>query len=249
MAKQESMVKIHGTIDGATYYKTVHGYLVRKKTSLTKDRVNNDPAFARTRENASEFGLAGTAGKVLRDCTRAFGMGIAEGTLTARVFKIMHKALKLDTGSARGARKPAVGLATEAGKALLRGLNLNANVSVGAVLFKPLKVDLSTGGITIDELAPERDLAYPIGATHVRLSCAYAKIDFATGEKQISYSGAQTLALVDTPTQVALLPATAPKGSGVNLYLLKIEFLQETNESAYPFNNAAYNAATIVEVD
>lgn len=38
---------------------------------MSDDRIANDPAFERTRENTEEFGRAGMAGKILRNAIRA----------------------------------------------------------------------------------------------------------------------------------------------------------------------------------
>ena len=51
MAKQSSLIKIEGTLDDLTFYKSADGYVIRKKGGVSKDQTLNYPAFARTREN------------------------------------------------------------------------------------------------------------------------------------------------------------------------------------------------------
>ena len=51
MAKQQSFLKVAGTLDGLTFYKSVDGHLVRTKGGVSKGRIMNDPAYIRTREN------------------------------------------------------------------------------------------------------------------------------------------------------------------------------------------------------
>lgn len=58
-------------LGGMTFYKSQDGALVREKGGVSADKIANDPAFQRTRENGEEFGAAGIAGKVLRDAVRA----------------------------------------------------------------------------------------------------------------------------------------------------------------------------------
>mgnify|MGYP007127515140 CR=1 FL=1 len=70
MANQKGIIKIEGTVGGMTFYKKDGQYLVKEKSSISADKIANDPAFARTRENNAEFGAAGTAGKLLRDALR-----------------------------------------------------------------------------------------------------------------------------------------------------------------------------------
>ena len=58
MAKQKGIIKLDGTIGGITFYKSQDGYLAREKGGVPAEKIANDPAFQRTRENGEEFGLA-----------------------------------------------------------------------------------------------------------------------------------------------------------------------------------------------
>jgi hypothetical protein len=51
MARQKSFLKIEGTLDELTFYKSDGNYLVKTKGGISGDRIANDPAFQRTREN------------------------------------------------------------------------------------------------------------------------------------------------------------------------------------------------------
>lgn len=55
MAKLKGILKIEGTLDELTFYKTQDGHLVKTKGGVSADRIANDPNFQRTRENGSEF--------------------------------------------------------------------------------------------------------------------------------------------------------------------------------------------------
>ena len=170
MAKQKGILKIEGTMSGLTFYKKDGQFLVKEKSHISADKIAKDAAFARTRENNSEFGAAGTAGKMLRDSLRSMMLNAADSLVTSRVTQLMFKELKLDATSVRGARKPATGLALATGKALLKGFNINSLVS--GVLYKPFVVTPATGVITITGLVPSTDIAFPQGATHLFISGA-----------------------------------------------------------------------------
>ena len=66
MAKQEGLIKLKGTVGDLSFYKTKDGHLARMKGGVDAERIKNDPAFERTRENGAEFGRSGKAGKLLR---------------------------------------------------------------------------------------------------------------------------------------------------------------------------------------
>lgn len=78
MAKQKGIIKLEGTIGDITFVKTKDGYIAKEKTGLTGERIANDPAFQRTRENGAEFGRAGKAGKMLRTAFRSLLQNAAD---------------------------------------------------------------------------------------------------------------------------------------------------------------------------
>ena len=85
MAKQVGTFKIDGTIGDLTFYKSQGQHLVRQKGGVSGDRIKNDPNFARTRENNSEFGQAGTVGKGIRDAMRNMIDKAADSRVTSRL--------------------------------------------------------------------------------------------------------------------------------------------------------------------
>ena len=74
MARQTGLIKIKGTLDNVNFYKTQDGDLARMKTQVDADRIKNDPAYIRTRENNAEFGNSASAGKLLRDTIRPMSL-------------------------------------------------------------------------------------------------------------------------------------------------------------------------------
>jgi hypothetical protein len=249
MARQSGLLKIKGTIGGMTFYKSQDGDLVREKGGVDGSRIANDPAFVRTRENGEEFGAAGKAGKLLRDSLRPMMLNAADGRVTSKVTQTMTDIIKLDTTSVRGTRTPTVGLAAAAaGKALLKGFNFNTNAVLGAVLYKPYAVNTTTGVITIAALVPINDIACPSGATHMSITGAYGNINFATGAVDVKLTNVVNLVINGTSGAVTLTPTAVPAGTGIKVYLLKIEFFQMVNTVQYSLKNGAYNALAIVEV-
>ena len=112
MAEQKGILKIEGTMGNMTFYKKDGVYLVKEKSSVSADKIANDPNYERTRENNAEFGLAGSTGKFLRDALRSLMLDASDTYVTSRVTQLMMSELGLDTTSARGSRQPSIGLAT-----------------------------------------------------------------------------------------------------------------------------------------
>ncbi len=101
MAKLKGILKIEGTLQDMTFYKTQDGHLVKTKSGVSGERIANDPAFARTRENGSEFGISATAGKLLRDALRNMVSSASDNCVTSRLTQIMSQIKNLDTTSVR----------------------------------------------------------------------------------------------------------------------------------------------------
>lgn len=248
MAKQTGLIKIEGTLDQLTFYKTSDGDLVRMKGGVSGDRIANDPVFARTRENGSEFGMAAMGGKILRDAIRPMLLNGADKRVTSRLTQVMTVIKNYDNTSVRGERNIVEGLADAAAKEYLKGFNFNERAILGSVLYKPYSVNTANGVVTIGNLVPINDIAFPDGATHVSLLSAFAKIDFATRTNEVAYSPELNLAIDGTSTNVTLTPVGPPIIAGFGFYLLQIKFFQEVNGVQYSLKNGAYNSLALVDV-
>lgn len=248
MARQTGLIKLKGTLDNVSFYKTKDGNLARMKTSVDAKRIANDPAFERTRENGAEFGSSASSGKVLRDAIRPMMQNASDNRVVSRLTKIMTQIKNLDPTSARGARNVGVGIALPTAKALLKGFNFNKEAILGSILYNPFAVDVATGVITINGLVPINEVAIPQGATHMTLRGSWTKVDFVTGESNVQETNAINLPIDATSTDVVLTPASAPTGTGTDLYMLMVEFFQQVNGVQYTLKNGAYNALSIIEI-
>jgi len=249
MARQKGIIKLKGTVGDLTFYKSIDGYLAREKGGVEASRIASDPAFVRTRENNAEFKNATQAGKLLRDTVRSLSMNTADNRVTSRLTKLMAKIKNFDTTSNRGERNVAKGIATPAGKLLLKGFNFNIKAPMGAVLHKALRLITASGEIIIDELSPLNDISIPQGATHVILKTGFAVVDFATGNTALAISNPTRLAITPDTDDVDLCPPMPlPSIAGTKMMILCIEFVQEVNSGDYSLKNGAYNVMNIVEV-
>ena len=248
MARQSGLIKIKGTLDNVTFYKSKDGHLAKMKTSIDGTRIATDPAFIRTRENGAEFGSSATSGKVTRDSLRSIAMNASDSRIVSRVTQLMTKIKNLDITSLRGLRNVGVAMPTPAAKALLKGFEFNKDALLSSILFKPYAVNTTTGVITIAGLMPLNDIAYPSGATHMSVTGCYANINYATGVTDVKLTNVLNLPINGTITTVTLTPTALPVGTGAKVFLLKIEFFQLVNTAQYSLKNGAYNALRVIEV-
>jgi hypothetical protein len=249
MARQKGIIKIKGKVGDLSFYKTQDGHLVREKGGVDASRIASDPAFVRTRENGAEFGSSAMSGKLVRSTLRPLMMTASDNRVTARLTKRMTQIKNLDSTSIRGERNVGVAISLPQAKAMLKGFNFNNKAILGSILFKPYQVATATGVININGLVPLNDIACPQGATHISIKGAWAKVDFANSVSDIQYSNVMNLPIDATSNNIILTPTAPPIGTGTDLFMLQIEFLQEVNSVQYSLKNGAYNALSIVEIN
>ena len=248
MAKQKSFLKVAGTLDGLTFYKSVDGHLVRTKGGVSKGRIMNDPAYIRTRENIAEFGTTAQSGKLLRNAIGTMLNRAKDPRMSSRMMGILSKVRQLDSNSARGERVVSEGILTSSGKQLLKGFDFNNRAALQAVFHAPYSLDTATGVVTISNFVPLDQLQIPEGASHVSFRSAFINLDFVSGEFDMQYSPVVNTVLDMNPTTITLTPTEVPTGTGTQLYLLLIEFFQEVNGIQYPLRNGAFNVLNLIDI-
>lgn len=248
MAQQKGIIKLDGTIGGITFYKSKDGYLAREKGGVSGDRIANDPAFHRTRENGAEFGRAGKAGKVLRTAIRAMLQNAADSRMVSRLTTEMVKVIQADVTSVRGQRNVIDGEAE-----LLEGFDFNLNGKLGTTIYAPFSAVITrTSGdlvVTIPPYVPINMIAAPGGATHYKIVSAGAEIDFEQETFVMDSSESAIIAWNGTATTSLTLTNNVTAASTKPLFLvLGVEFYQEVNGVKYSLKNGAYNALSLVKV-
>jgi hypothetical protein len=249
MAKQKGIIKIEGTVGDITFLKTRDGYLVKEKTSIPAARIATDPAFQRTRENMSEFGRAGKAGKVLRKAVRSLLQISSDPRVVSRLTKEMMKVIQADTASTRGQRNVIDG-ETE----MLQGFDCNIDGKLSSTLFAQFTATVNrvagTMAINLPSFVPADGVAAPAGTTHFKISALGAEVDFENETHTSDLQESAMLPLNNAATAVLNLAPTVTANSTHPLFLLLgIQFFQEVNGVQYPLKNGAFNALNIVKVE
>jgi hypothetical protein len=248
MARQKGIIKLKGTIGDITFYKTQDGHLAREKGGIDASRIASDPAFQRTRENGSEFGRAGKAGKTLRTALRTLLINSADGRMVSRLTQSMIKVIQADLVSERGLRNVIDGEAE-----LLTGFEFNIRGKLGTSLFAPFvgTIDRVTGDLTVALAAfvPVNMIAAPSGSTHFKIISGGAEIDFEAETFVITTSQTDILPW-DSNETVAInhVNPVTPDSTKPLFLALGLEFFQEVNGRMYPLKNGSYNPLALVQV-
>ncbi len=248
MAKQKGIIPLKGTIGNITFYKSKDGYLAREKGGVDGNRIANDPAFQRTRENGFEFGRAGSAGKLLRNALRTVIQNASDGRMVSRLTREIMKVIQADETNSRGQRNVIDGEAE-----LLTGFEFNENGKLATTLYAPFtaSIDRVTGAlqVNIPSFIPTNQVKAPGGTTHFKIVSAGTEINFEGKSYTVDSESTAILPWNDTATAAIALTTQVPANSTHPLFLaLGIEFYQEVNGAMYPLKNGAFNALALVKV-
>ena len=247
MPRQKGLFKIEGSIDGVTFYRNAEGHFVRMAGGVSKSRIMNDPAFARTRENISEFGNNAKASKLLRDAMGALVKNAKDARTSNRLMQLFNKVKNMDIASPRGLRKISLGLEDPIGRNFIQKFDFNRRAQLSNVLRRTFDLDAVVGTFDVTGFVPAQDLLKPEGATHATITYAALGLDFDTADSALVQAVPLNFSLDNVPQDVNLsltLPDTLPS---VFQFLL-IEFFQEVNTVQYPLNNGAFNVLNILNL-
>lgn len=238
MAKQDGIIKVQGTLENITFYKTQDGYLMKRKSAVTGSKIKDASNFQRTRENGAEFGHAGKAGKLLRDTFNTLLQNAKDGRVVSRLVQDMMKVVHTDSTSVRGQRNVANGQI-----ALLEGFNFNSNARLDTLLKVAYltTIDRAAGTLTVNfpSFVPANAVVAPQGTTHLKIVAAGAELDFNAGTSNVQEQEGPMLSWDSTPTPVLSLGNSVTPASRLPLFLvLGVQFYQQVNGLFYPLKGA-----------
>lgn len=249
MGRQDGIIQLTGRIGNLSFYKSQDGYLVRKKSGVSRRRIMSDPAYARTRKNITEFARGAGATKLIRRAFYSLIHTAADNRVTSRLTSAIMKVIKSDAINPSGERNVADGDIT-----LLEGFGFNKNASLEKAFSAPFiaTFDRPRGKmkVTVPEFSPGDKISAPEGATHFRLKSIGAAFDFEANTCRISDSETSWVP-VNQEKRIALELSHTVTEASVNplLLVLGIEFVKLVNGREYPLVGKTFNAMGIVKAD
>ncbi|MBA5628923.1 hypothetical protein [Moheibacter lacus] len=249
MARQKGIIKIKGTIGDMTFYKSKDGYMVREKGGIDGNRIANDPAFQRTRENGAEFGRAGKAGKLLRTAFRPILLKSSDSRMVGRFTRELLRVIQSDSVNARGERTLSQGDLN-----LLTGFEFNIQGKLSTTFFAPYITTMNrTSGemsVDIDPFVPNNMIGSPEGATHFQIISGAAEVDFVNETYNLAISETPHMVLDGVmTTAINQVNTLTPDSTQALFLLLGVAFFQDINGEMYPLRNGAYNPMSLVKLE
>lgn len=174
-AKQKGFIKLKGSLGGLTFYQSGGDDVVKTTGGPSREKILNDPAHKRTRENMREFGAAAQVAKAFRLGFVLFLKTMADRYIVSRLTGLMKRVATNGTGR-RGERAFNI----LANKDTIKGFEFNKNLPLGSIFFAPFSSVVSaTRGkvtLTIPDFNTDSFLNPPEGATHFSLALAIGSI-------------------------------------------------------------------------
>jgi hypothetical protein len=250
MARQLSLVKFEGKIGDLSFYKDKRGYQARMKGGPSKEQINSDPRFQRTKENGQEFGRAANASKKLREQLREVLSQGSDAAFSNRLTGRMNRVLRADEINGRGDRQV---LAANLGQ--LVGLECNLKAQLKDVFFLKIRptYDRATGDgyIEIPAIIAKNVIKGLEGATHVQIQLVATEYDAQNpdaDEVAIARSAYMDIGKSDLTAAQNIILTLEPQPESAVLIMMGISYFQFVNGGYYPLSNGMYNALTFVQV-
>lgn len=250
MAKQVGIIRLRGSIGDVTFSRTRYGDVARSKPGVTRERIMNDPAYERTRENMGAMEIVSPRAALFRHAVKEFSNRAKDAKMHLRVDQLFHAVKRADTVSDRDQRNIGTAFETQANRQLLYGFEFNERTPLSKIFLSGYTLDMETGILHFAELNVREELVFPAGATHVFIKGAWAAIDFKVNKFKFSRSNVVILARNAPGQVVSLTPSEVPLNGGdwVVVYLLRVGFSQLMNGVFYPLGDAGFNAMRVVGV-
>jgi len=247
MAIQKGIITLKGRIGDLSFYKTIDGFVVRRKGGPSAEQIKHGARFVRTRENISEFGRASQYAKLLRLAFQELLKYSADARMTSRLTSTMLSAIKADPVGIRGKRELA-----NSGLTLVSGFSFNLNATVPGIFRAPIvcNADRAMGKLSVTASAfAASDVVAPKGASHCRLVAGGAEIDFAGRWYGSDASRSEAIALRRGSPAEVKLALTVTAGTSLPLFVVfGVEFYQAVNGELYALQDKGVNALGVVLV-
>ena len=172
MARNNSFVKLEGTLDNLTFYRQNGEDFVKTRSSINRQRILKDPAFKRTRENMAEFGGCAKVASAFRETFASVVKTMSDSYMTSRLIALMKRINRSGAGE-RGERAISVTDNSEQ----FQGFEFNVKQHLNSVFYAPSEVVVTvpsraTVTWTIPSFDPDNFVNAPEGATHFKLVLA-----------------------------------------------------------------------------
>jgi hypothetical protein len=155
-------------------------YIIREKCGFTIEGMAKDLKYARTRENATEFGVVSRLGKLIRTSLKEVLPKSNNLDVCNGLTRVLRKIMCCNEVSERGKRSLKNGFETAGGRALFAGYDFNPNGLFRNVFKGNYRFDTSSKLMQVAPFQTAEVFVFPEGANCVGLRMGVLQFDFET---------------------------------------------------------------------
>lgn len=250
MAKISSDGKIPKRIGDFVTYPLDGNCIIRRTSGFTIEGMAKDSKYARSRENATEFGAVSRLGKLIRIAMkevlpRSNNLDVCN-CLTA----VLRKVMCCDEVAERGKRCLKNGFKTASGRAQFTGHDLNPNGLFRNAFKGNYRFDTSSKLMQIAPFETAEVFVFPEGANCVGLRMGVLQLDFDTTLSFFKLTDWFLFRLESSVTEgFQVVIEGFPDGEGVVFFLLELSFFVEHEGSFIPYPKDDTKVVTVLGVE
>lgn len=233
MAKISSDEKIPKRIGDFVTYPLDGDHIIRKKSGFTKKGMAKDPKYAKSRDNAKEFGAVSRLSKNIRIALKEIlpksnNLAVCNG-LTA----VMRKVMCSDEVAERGNRSLKNGFESAAGKSLFTGYDFNPDGLLRNTFKGNYRFDAPMRQLVFKPFKTSEAFVFPDGADCIGFRLGALRFDFDSSVSFLKLTDLVFYSYESSLTEnLQLRIIDFPDGEGVVFFLLEVAFFVE-NEGAF----------------
>lgn len=243
MAKNLSLIKINGNLDGLSFYTMKGKNYVRtvskKAKTFNKKQIDHN----------KEFKAATAIASSIYSSVHPFLNGITKSEGYLIIFRKIMQMRKLDLRSKRGERSSIVALKTPDGVNEIIGLDFNPKTDLKKVLKANFVLDKVNNTLVIDAFNPKTKLDSPKNSAFYTLEMAVVLIDLEKNISEIRFSNVYEGSVNAENENINLSIEKLPNSKGFKLFLLKVLFYDELNGEKYINESEEANACAIIDAE
>lgn len=230
MAKVYSDGKIPKRIaEGCVNYPLDKDHIIREISGFTKEGMAKDPKYAKSRENANEFGAVTRLCKAIRKALQEILPKSNNLEVCNSLTTIMRKVMCCDTVAERGNRCLKNGFETAGGKSLFTGYDFNPNGLLRNTFEGNYHFDASKRQLVFAPFITSEAFVFPEGADAVGLRLGVLRFDFATSASFFKLTDLSLYGFNSRSNEsLQLSIEDFPDREGTVFFLLEVAFFVET---------------------
>jgi hypothetical protein len=209
------------TREGKTY--------LRRKGGASKERIMNDPALARVKQNAQEFADLSKLSKALFDITAPFTKGIRDSRTYFRLVGLLNKVKKHNAIFESSQKTALTSMATDIGRQLMTGFNFNDKIPLFENFSPKTNLKESENALILNQITTPSGIAKHTSEATFTIIMGRVCIDKQSGQCTLDLTNQINIRHNQNIEPMEFTFSTTPPENSIRLYLCLVQFYIESS--------------------